>query len=120
MELPWYRADTSFYGHDKVLALVEEFGAKGKQAGFVYQCALGHAVGYQTDGTIRRTSLRSIHGTPGDAAVLVKAGFWEEIDGGWRIVNFGTRQVLGAAQQVAHDAKSKAGKKGADARWSPD
>ena len=120
MELPWYRSDTSFATHDKVLDLVETYGAKGKQAGFVYQCAMGHAVGHATDGTVKRTSLKGVHGTSGDAAILVAVGLWEAVDSGWRIVNFGTRQVVGASQQVISEAKSAAGKKGAEARWNSD
>lgn len=117
MELTWYRADTSFASHDKVLELVETYGEKGKAAGFVYQCALGHAVGHGTDGLVKRTSLRAMHGKPADAAILVASDLWEEADGGWRIRNFGNRQVVGAAQQVIHDSKSAAGKKGAEKRW---
>lgn len=120
MELPWYRADTSFATHDKVLELVETYGSKGKQAGFVYQCALGHSVGHGTEGKVKRTSLKGVHGTPGDAAILVAVGLWEPIDNGWRIVNFGTRQVVGAAQQIISESKSAAGKKGAEARWNSD
>lgn len=117
MELTWYRSDTSFASHDKVLELIETYGPKGKAAGFVYLCALGHSVGHGTDGLVKRTSLRALHGTPGDAALLVAAGFWEACDSGWHIVNYGTRQVVGAAQQVIHDSKSAAGTKGAQARW---
>lgn len=117
MELTWFRADTSFASHDKVLELVEIHGPKGKQAGFVYQCALGHSVGHGTDGLIKRTSLRALHGTPGDAAILVQADMWEVVPNGWHIKNFGTRQVVGAAQQVISEQKSAAGKKGAKERW---
>lgn len=117
MELTWFRADTSLASHDKIIALVEEHGGKGKQAGFVYLCALGHSVGHKTDGLIKKTSLKWLHGTAGDASLLVAAGLWEVCEGGWRIRNFGTRQVVGAMQQAAHDAKSAAGKKGAEARW---
>ena len=120
MELTWFRADTSFATHDKVLELVEVYGAKGKQAGFVYWCAMGHSVGHSTDGLIKKTSLRALHGTPGDAAILVQAGFWEIVEKGWRIRNFGTRQVVGAAQQVISETRSAAGKKGAEKRWGDD
>jgi len=116
MELTWYRSDTAFASHDKVLELVEIYGAKGKAAGFVYQCALGHAVGHQTDGLIRRTSLRAMHGTAGDAALLVATDLWEVAHGGWRIKNFGTKQVVGAAQQVISDARQAAGRKGGVAK----
>lgn len=117
MDLPWYRADTSFATHDKVLELIDIYGQKGKQAGFVYLCALGHSVGHGTDGLVKKTSLRAIHGTPGDAQILVAVGMWEPVDIGWHIVNFGTRQVVGAAQQIVSEQKSAAGKKGAEARW---
>ena len=120
MELSWYRADTSFASHDKVLELVEVYGQKGKAAGFVYQCMIGLSVGHGGDGMIKKTSLRAAHGTPGDAGILVAVGLWEPIDTGWRIVNFGTRQVVGAAQQVISESKSAAGKKGAEARWKDD
>lgn len=120
MELTWYRADTSFATHDKILELVETYGEKGKAAGFVYQCALGHAVGHATDGVVKKTSLRAMHGKPSDAAILVAADLWETIDGGWLIRNFGSRQVVGAAQQVISESKSAAGKKGAEARWHSD
>lgn len=118
MELGWYRADTSFATHDKVLELIDIYGAKGKQAGFVYFCALGHSVGHGTDGHVKKTTLRGIHGTTGDAAILVAVGMWEVAENGWHIVNFGTRQVVGAQQQIISELRSAAGKKGAEARWS--
>ena len=117
MELTWFRSDTSFASHDKVLELVEIYGLKGKQAGFVYHCALGHSVGHGTDGLIKKTTLKAVHGTPGDAAILVATNLWEVVEMGWHIRNFGTKQVVGAAQQVIREAKSAAGSKGADKRW---
>lgn len=116
MELTWFRADTAFASHDKVLALVEKHGTKGKQAGFVYLCALGHAVGHGSDGVIKRTSLRWVHGTPGDASLLVLEGFWEPFEEGWRIKNFGTRQVIGAAQQAISDSRREAGRRGGESK----
>jgi hypothetical protein len=120
MELTWFRADTSFAVHDKITALVENFGAKGKQAGFVYMCALGHSVGHGTDGLIKRTTLKWVHGTAGDASILVQAELWETDPDGWRIKNFGTRQIVGATQQIIAEQKAAAGKKGADKRWGDD
>lgn len=121
MGLPWYRADTNFPTHDKVLDLVA-FGARGKAAGFVYHCALAQATGNGTDGVIKKSALPFVHGTPAEARLLVEVGMWEVIDGGWRIKNFGTRQVVGAVAQVDEDAlraaRSAAGKKGAEGRWS--
>jgi hypothetical protein len=120
MGLPWYRADTNFPTHDKVLDLVGH-GVKGKAAGFVYHCAMAQAVGNGTDGVIKKSALPFAHGTPADARLLVEAGLWEVVDNGWRIRNFGTRQAVGAAQQAIADDLSKArsenGKKGAEKRW---
>lgn len=121
MGLPWYRKDTNFHSHDKILDLVAH-GTRGKAAGFVYDCSLGWAVGNGNDGLIRRSALVVLHATPGDARLLVEVGLWEEVDGGWRIKGFGTRQVVGAMQQVIEEslrqARSAAGKKGAESKWS--
>lgn len=121
MALPWFRADTNFHTHDKILDLMAH-GAKGKAAGFVYQCSLSYTVGNGNDGVIKKTALAFVHGTPNDARLLVEVGLWEATDTGWRIKNFGTRQVVGAAQQSKEEqvraAQSEGGKKGAEARWS--
>lgn len=121
MGLPWYRKDTNFHTHDKVLDLVAH-GAKGKAAGFVYDCSLGYAVGNGNDGLVKRSALPFVHGTTADARLLVEVGLWEEVESGWQIKNFGTRQVVGASQQVKEDQlradRSEAGKKGAESRWS--
>lgn len=109
--------DTNFFGNDKITDLIDEFGVKGKQAGFVYLCALGYSGAYETDGLIKRSSLRLVHGTSADAAILVSADLWVVADKGWHIKNYGTRQVIGAAQQIISEQKSAAGKRGADARW---
>lgn len=120
MGLPWIRFDTNFFANDKITDLIDEHGAKGKQAGFVYLCALGFAGAYETDGLIKRSSLRMIHGTTIDAGILVSSDLWLLDPKGWLIKNYGTRQVVGAAQQQISEARSEAGKKGADARWHAD
>ncbi|GAA4176429.1 hypothetical protein [Gryllotalpicola koreensis] len=114
--LPWFRADTNFPTHDKVLDLVG-LGAKGKAAAFVYFCSLAHAVGQGTDGLIKKATLPFVHGTAADARLLVDARLWIVVEGGWQIKNFGTRQVVGAEAQAIHEVKSAAGKKGAEERW---
>lgn len=120
MGLPWYRADTNFPTHDKVLDLVGH-GAKGKAAGFVYQCSLASNVGNGGDGSIKKAALAFIHGTPADARLLVEVGLWVETSAGWKVKNFGTRQVVGASEQVKEEEEQQKrvedGKKGADVRW---
>lgn len=121
MPLPWFRADTNLPTHDKVIDLVGH-GQKGKAAGFVYFCALGSQVANGGNGTIKKAQLPFIHATPADARLLVEARLWEVVEGGWRIKNYGTRQVVGMSEQVKAEelssARAEAGKKGAESRWS--
>ncbi|GGG04345.1 hypothetical protein GCM10007304_18070 [Rhodococcoides trifolii] len=116
MGLPWVRLDTNINTHDKVLTLLDG-GSKGKQAGFVYCMSIAYAAGHGTDGVIKRAALPFIHGTQADAKLLVMAELWECVEGGYRIKNWGNRNVVGATQQVLSDIRSEAGKKGAQARW---
>lgn len=118
MGLPWIRLDTNVSANDKIADLVDEHGARGKAAGFVYFCALAYAGGHESDGLIKKAILKFVHGTPADAALLVSSDLWIEAEGGWVIKNYGTRQLVGAEQQVISAERSAAGKKGADSRWS--
>jgi len=51
------------------------------------------------------------------AAALVWARFWEPADGGWRIHNWGKYQLDEARRAAISQARSSAGKKGAESRW---
>lgn len=117
MGLPWVRLDTNISTHDKILDLVSH-GSKGKQAGFVYAMSLAYAAGHDTDGVIKKAALPFVHGTQGDANLLVMAELWETVQGGFRIKNYGNRNAVGAGQQSLSEIRSAAGKKGAEARWS--
>ena len=118
--LPWIRCDTNVNTHDKILELISA-GAKGKAAGFVYWMSLTYAGGHDTGGLIRKAVLPFVHGTPADARMLVEHRLWTPVDGGWQIVNYGTRNVVGASQQEVADAirkaQSEGGRKGAEKRW---
>jgi hypothetical protein len=118
--LPWFRADTNLPTHDKIIDLVGN-GQKGKAAGFVYFTALAMSVGNESDGVIKKAMLPWVHGTTADANLLVDCGLWVAVDGGWRIRNYGTRQVVGASEQVKAEeisaVRSAAGKTGASNRW---
>lgn len=118
MGLPWFRMDTSIPTHDKMLELLTAKG--GKSAAFVYVCSLAYSVGNGTDGLIRKAALPFIHATTTDARLLAEARLWEVVEGGWRIKNFGTRQLVGAAAQAMHDSAVERGKKGAEKRWGAD
>lgn len=118
--MPWFRADSNAQAHDKFIDLAG-IGARGKAAGFVYWMSLSYSAGQATSGEIKRGALPFIHGTPADARTLVEAGLWQETEKGWRIKNYGNRNVVGMMQQVISEelssVRSAAGKKGAAGRW---
>ena len=115
MGLPWFRMDTNFATHDKVIELIGVKG--GKAAAFVYVASLAYSVSNGTDGLIRRAALPFVHGTPTDARILAEARLWEVVEGGWMIRNFGTRQVVAAEAQAAADEVSESRKRAANKRW---
>jgi len=117
MGLPWFRADTNLPMHDKILDLLGR-GPKAKGAAFVYVCSIAYCVGNGTDGKIATAALPFIHGTQPEARLLMEARLWVQVEGGWQIPNFGTRQMIGASAQAISEARSVAGKKGAEARWA--
>jgi len=116
MGLPWFRADTNLPTHDKVLELLGR-SPKGKGAAFVYVCSLAYSAGHETSGFIARAALPFVHGTTPEARLLAEVRLWEVVEGGWHIKNWGTRQLVGAESQTIHEERSKAGAKGAEARW---
>lgn len=118
MGLPWFRMDTNLPSHDKIIELVGVKG--GKAAAFVYVASLAYAVGNGTDGLIRRAALPFVHGTTTDARILAEARLWDVVEGGWRIRNFGTRQMIAAESQAAADAISASRKRAANKRWGND
>lgn len=119
MGLPWFRADTNLPTHDKVLELLGK-SPKGKGAAFVYVCSLAYSAGHETSGFIARAALPFVHGTTLEARLLAEVRLWDVVEGGWRIRNWGTRQLVGAESQAVHDTAVERGKKGADKRWKAD
>lgn len=128
MGLPWFRMDSNFHTHEKILDLIDKHGTKGQQAAFVYVAAIGHAQGHMDDdnplqnGLIRRGAIKFIHGTAAQARLLVEADLFVDDDEGWRIKNFNKRNGVGMAQQAIAEeiriAQVEGGKKGADKRWN--
>lgn len=111
MALPWFRADTNLPTHDKILELLGK-SPKGKGAAFVYMCSLAYAAGHDTSGFIARAALPFVHGTTLEARLLAECRLWEVVEGGWRIRNWGTRQLVGAEAQAIHDSAVERGRRG--------
>lgn len=116
MGYPWIRLDTNLPSHEKFIEL-SEYGDRGLAAGFVYVSSLAYAGANGTDGYIPRGALPFIHGKPSHARLLLEVRLWVEAERGWKIHNYGDRNVVGAMQQVISEELSAAGKKGAAARW---
>lgn len=119
MGLPWIRLDTNMPTNDKIIHLAG-LGDKGLAAAFVYVSSLAHSGAHETDGFIARGALPFVHGKASHARLLVDAGLWDVMAGGWQIRNWGERNLVAAMQQAISTARSEAGRKGADARWHPD
>lgn len=122
MGMPWYRMDSNWAANDKIADLIDEKGISGKAAAFVYSASIGYANGQDTNGVIRKSSLKFVHGSPGDARLLVEFDLWIEDKQGWRIKNFNHRNGVGMEQQAIADdisaQRSAAGKKGAEGKWT--
>ena len=115
MALEWVRLDTNIATNDKILALIGE--RKGQETAWTYVCSLAYTGLQETDGLIPRAALPFIHGTPADAANLVKHGLWEEHPKGWIVRNWADRQQTKAVTDTVRRKKSQGGKKGNCERW---
>lgn len=135
MPLPWVRLDTSMPDHPKIVELVDEHGDAGMAAAFVWCCALAYSGKHGTDGMIRRGQLSRINGRAKHAALLVKVGLFDAVDGGWLIhdyadyqtaVNFdavfgGSARSNGGKARAANmsaEERSASASRAAQARWS--
>lgn len=116
MSLPWIRLDTNLPTNAKILALAG-LGDKGLASAFVYIASIAHSGGHGTDGFIAKAALPFVHGKPTHARMLVEARLWTPVDGGWQIVNYGERNLVGASAQALSEVRSAAGRRGAEARW---
>ncbi len=119
MPMSWIRLDTNMPTHEKIIHLAG-YGDRGLAAAFVYISSLSHSGGHETSGFIAKGALPFIHGKASHAKLLVEARLWDPVEGGWQIHNWGDRNVVAATQQAISEARSQAGRKGADARWHAD
>lgn len=110
--MSWVRVDAALAANHKVLQLMSEKG--GDHALCVYIFALGQTAVQGTDGFIPTVALGLIHGRPRDAALLVAAGLWHEIPGGFEINDYREYQPSDEAAQK----RSERAKVAAAARWA--
>lgn len=115
MALQWVRLAANIASHDKTLATVGSRGGKGAMA--VYMFALAWSGGQATDGYIPAAVLPMLHGTPADAALLVRAGLWEECPNGWRIHNYTLRQQSAGDTADSRRSRQRGAAKGNCRRW---
>jgi hypothetical protein len=114
--LPWFRMDTNFPQHDKVLELVE-VGDRGRAAGFVWACGIAYCQANETDGLIPFGALPFIHARRPHAELLVSHGLWKPHPRGWEVVNYLERQPSADTLRHVRAERSRAGGKGNCVRW---
>jgi hypothetical protein len=115
--MPWFRIDDGLWGHPKWLATPN--AARG-----VWTTAGAWSSANLTDGFVPRHVLRSLGGTPKDAAALVSSRLWEVVEGGWQIHDFldwnPSREKVeadrAAARKRVADARAKKAGGSADVR----
>lgn len=113
--LPWYRKDSTWYEHPKVLELLTM--RDGFRAAVVWDASIGYATHYGTDGVIRRVALSRIHGRPVDAERLVKVGLWDEHPDGWVIHDFADYQQTSLVSDDVRQKRREASRKGHCVRY---
>lgn len=117
--LPWVRLDANIGTHDKLAPL--QLTPDGRSAFVLYVCALGWAGGHGTDGHIPKNVLSFIApGLPKKpklAQLLVEAGLWQYVEGGWQIVNYLERQQSSTVTEAVSAQKSAAAQKANCRRW---
>lgn len=117
MSLSWVRLDANIAQHDKILAVLDDVSAKRWQAIASYMFALGWCGAAGTDGWVPTYALKSVHGTPSTARLLVRYSLWIEGTDGWRIPNYDQRQELSVITETKRVAAQIASRKANCTRW---
>lgn len=117
MNLPWFRMDSNWFTHDKVLDLLADPSPKRAEAVVSWVASVGWSAGHGTDGRIPASALRHIHGSKQTADLLVKYRLWEPATGAWQIHNFQKYQQLSDQVFLVRQEKSKSGAYGGHVRW---
>lgn len=108
--MAWFKVDDKLFGHPKWLATPPR--ARGLWVTAGSWCAASG-----TDGRVPRESLRSLGGTPTDAAALVSVGLWREVKAGWIFHEWSIYQPDAASEKAKRKADSDAGTLGNHKRW---
>lgn len=117
MGLPWVRLDSNIYAHDKFLALLDDPSTKKHAAINLYVFGLAWSGCHATDGFVPSYALKTIHGTPQLARLLVKYHLWDEGINGWTIRNYADRQQLSDETYTVRKSQQIGGAKGNCVRW---
>lgn len=118
----WVKLDDEFPGHHKLTIAGRHIGRQ----------ATGRALAVFVEGLCWSNKHRTEGFLPADvvgtfqhdrdpfqvAAALVWARFWEPTEGGWRIHNWAKYQLDEARRAAIAQARSDAGKRGAESRWN--
>ena len=111
MGLPWFRVDSNIAMHDKILNLLNDPSQLRWQAFTSYICSIGWSAGTGNDGKVPKTALGYVHGTAKTARLLEKYRLWQEVAGGWQIVNYATRQQISMVSEAKNSARHLASMK---------
>lgn len=122
----WLRLDDAMGEHRKTRRL---FRKRGLDAFGLHAAALLHSARYLTDGfvdeefvdeTLDAANVRG-KGRQAIIAALLECGQWEPGDAGWWIHDYldhnPSKAEVEAKREAEREKKSKAGRKGAEARW---
>ena len=93
----WVRIESAVFAHPKL-------GRVPKATRWVWVAGIAYANEHLTDGLVPVEQLRTIDANAKDARLLVAAGLWEPVDGGWQIHDYGQYQASRAEVQAGRAA----------------
>lgn len=115
--MTWARLDDGFGEHPKVVGLSDA-------AYRLHVNAICYSARNLTDGVVPVGALRSLGKTGKSVTELTTCGLWEPGDGGYLIHDYldynPSREQVERERKVVSEARSAAGRKGAQVRWQTD
>lgn len=102
--MAWFKVDDGFYDHPKVLEL-------SPSAVGTWLLAGAYSAKHLTDGFVSVAMIRRSGGDVEEAASIVSAGLWDEVEGGWQYRNWAeyqpTRDSVEAQREYERDKKRR-------------